>query len=573
MSHLAHEIRRGAYADSIVLMQLQSSLAKLDGIDDAGVVMATEANLELLAAGGLQPDALAGVGPDDLLIVVRAESEAASMEALAQVDRLMSRDGDAAGSAAAGFRPKSLRTALASSPEARWVLVSVPGRYAAQVAREAIRADRHVFLYSDNVTVEDEVELKREARKRGLLVMGPDCGTATIGGLGLGFANRVQRGAVGIVAASGTGLQAVASRIDALGAGISQAIGTGGRDLSRAVAGATTLQALDLLARDPETRVIVLISKPPAPEVAARVLAAARAAGKPVVLSLSGTAPPLERLANLWFAQSLKGAADRAVELLAQAPASSDVSRTKSEGPLEQSPEESNTGFVRGLFSGGTLALEVTQALRFLLAPLASNLGVEGVADASIEASAGHSILDLGADEFTVGRPHPMIDSDLRQRRISQEASDPETRVILLDLVLGDGAHSNPAAELAPVISAAVEGSGERSGVEVGVVVIGTENDPQDLAGQIEQLEQAGAAVFRTIEELVEFVAERFAAAVPPSGRRLELEDVESISCINVGLEHFHDSLIAQEARVVHVEWRPPAGGNERLQAILVKMG
>ena len=580
MSDIAHEIRRGAYADSIVLMQLQSSLARLEGVDDAGVVMATEVNLELLAASRLLPEALSGVGPDDLLIVVRAESDDAAAAALAEIDRLMSREPGSpgfSGSGTAAFRPKSLRTALDGSPQARWVLVSVPGRYAAQVAREAIRADRHVFLYSDNVTIDQEVELKREARERGLLVMGPDCGTATIGGVGLGFANRVQPGAIGIVAASGTGLQSVASRIDALGAGISQAIGTGGRDLSQAVAGATTLQALDLLARDPETRVIVLISKPPAPEVAAEVLAAARATRKPVVVSLSGTAPPLEKLSNLWFAQSLEGAADRAVELLSLEPASSDVSPAKLEDTSKASPGASSTGFVRGLFSGGTVALEVTQALRFLVAPLASNLGVDGVADASIEASVGHTILDLGADEFTVGRPHPMIDSDLRRRRITQEASDPSTRVILLDLVLGDGAHPNPAGELARVIHVAVEGQGagsrEHPGVEVAVVVIGTDKDPQDLEGQVEQLEQAGAAVFRTIGELVEFVADRFGAAVSPSPARLELEDFESISCINVGLEHFHDSLAAQEVGVVHVEWRPPAGGNERLQAILAKMG
>ncbi|MCH7664668.1 MAG: acyl-CoA synthetase FdrA [Acidobacteria bacterium] len=592
MSTIAHEIRRGAYADSIVLMQLQSSLAQLEGVDDAGVVMATEVNLELLAASRLLPEALSGVGPDDLLIVVRAESDDAAAAALAEIDRLMSRDAGSlgfSGSGTAAFRPKSLRTALDGSPQARWVLVSVPGRYAAQVAREAIRADRHVFLYSDNVTIDQEVELKREARERGLLVMGPDCGTATIGGVGLGFANRVQPGAIGIVAASGTGLQSVASRIDALGAGISQAIGTGGRDLSQAVAGATTLQALDLLAYDPATRVIVLISKPPAPEVAAGVLAAARATRKPVVVSLSGTAPPLEKLSNLWFAQSLEGAADRAVELLGLQPTASHVSPAQpGDAPKDSpkaSPRASNTGFVRGLFSGGTVALEVTQALRFLVAPLASNLGVDGVADASIEASIGHTILDLGADEFTVGRPHPMIDSDLRQRRISQEASDPSTRVILLDLVLGDGAHPNPAGELAQVIRAAVEGPGagsgarsdagscERSGVEVAVVVIGTDKDPQNLDGQVEQLQQAGAAVFRTIGGLVEFVADRFVGAVSPLPSRLELEDFDSISCINVGLEHFHDSLAAQEVGVVHVEWRPPAGGNERLQAILAKMG
>jgi FdrA protein len=571
--HLAHEIRKGAYADSIILMQLQSSLARLEGIEDAGVVMATEANLELLAASRLLPAELGAIAPDDLLVVVRGVSESAAAAALVEVDRLMARESDAADSGPESFRPRSLRTALAGWPRARWVLVSVPGRYAAAVGREALAAARHVFLYSDNVGVEDEVALKREAGERGLLVMGPDCGTATIGGVGLGFANRVRSGGIGLVAASGTGLQSVASRIDGLGAGTSQAIGTGGRDLSRAVGGATTLQALDLLSRDPATRVIVLISKPPAPEVAARVLAAARATGKPVVVSLSGAAPPIESLDNLRFAPSLARAADLAVEALAEPLPASGVSREK--------PKREGAGFVRGLFSGGTLALEVTQALRFLLAPLASNLGVDGVAKAAIEASTGHTILDLGADEFTVGRPHPMIDADLRKRRIALEAEDPETGMILLDLVLGDGAHPNPAAELAPAIRSAIGRSSKRPGqepatigaLEVAVVVIGTDRDPQNLESQIEQLQAAGASAFRTTGELIEFVAERGPSNTQPAAVPVALEDLQEISCINVGLEHFHDSLAAQEVPVVHVEWRPPAGGNEKLQAILAKIG
>ena len=290
---LCQEIRPGAYADSIVLMQLQSALATLPGVADAGVVMATTANLELLSANRLLPEPLPELNPDDLLIVVRAETDEAGADALAQVDRLMTRrtveaDGE--------YRPKSLRSALASAPDAQWVLISVPGSYAGEVARQALAADRHVFLYSDNVPAAEEIELKQLAAAKGLLVLGPDCGTAIIGGAGLGFANRVRRGEVGIVAASGTGLQSVASRVHAMGAGISQAIGTGGRDLSEAVGGRTTMHALDLLARDEETKVIVLLSKPPAPTVAAKVVAAARATGKPTVIGFSGLMPPIRRM-------------------------------------------------------------------------------------------------------------------------------------------------------------------------------------------------------------------------------------------------------------------------------------
>ena len=254
-----YEIRQGAYYDSVVLMQLQRSLAGLAGVVDAGVVMATPANLELLAVGDLLPEN-SGARPDDLLIVVKGETEAAATAALAQVDGLLQQRRS---QVASEFRPRSLAAAVKNTPDAQWVLVSVPGRYAAGVAREAVELGKHVFLYSDNVTLEDEVALKQLARQKGLLLMGPDCGTAVINGIGLGFANRVRRGRIGIVAASGTGLQAVMTEIHNLGSGISQAIGTGGRDVKADVGAITAQQALALLGRDPMTKVIVLVSKPP----------------------------------------------------------------------------------------------------------------------------------------------------------------------------------------------------------------------------------------------------------------------------------------------------------------------
>jgi FdrA protein len=305
-------VRPGAYYDSVVLMQLQRALSSLPGVIDAGVVMATPANREILAASGLTPGDEVEAGPHDLLIAVKAESDAAGAEAMARVDSLLQvRRGDGEQE----FRPRSLASALKLLPEARWVLVSVPGRYAAGVAEEALDHGRNVFLYSDNVPVEQEAALKRKAQRQGLLVMGPDCGTAIVGGTGLGFANRVRRGGVGLVGASGTGLQAVTSHLHSLGAGVSQAIGTGGRDLSADVGGITARQALDLLGRDPETRVIVLISKPPAPEVAARLLAAARATGKPVVVDFLGLVPPLRHLGSIHFAVSLTEAAELAAGL------------------------------------------------------------------------------------------------------------------------------------------------------------------------------------------------------------------------------------------------------------------
>lgn len=552
-------VRPGAYFDSVVLMQLQRSLAGLPGILDAGVVMATAANLEILAANGLAPETPTAAGPHDLLIAVRAESAETAAEALARVDALLEVRRSGGGE---DYRPRSLASALKTLPEAGWVLVSVPGRHAAGVAREALDQGRNVFLYSDNVPLADEVALKRKAQERGLLVMGPDCGTASLAGIGLGFANRVRRGAIGLIGASGTGLQAVMSRIHALGGGITHAIGTGGRDLCRDVGGVTALQALDLLRRDLETRVLVLIAKPPDPEVAIRLLALAREAGKPVVVHFLGAPLPGRRLGNLRFAASLSEAAELAVQALAE-------TAEAAEPPVLPLPESRR--FLRGLFSGGTLAYETLLGLSAVLAPIYSNAPLaEPQRLPDPLRSQGHTILDLGADEFTVGRLHPMIDPDLRLRRLRQEAADPEVGVILLDLVLGDGAHADPAGDLAPAITAALAAGTP----EIAVAVIGTDADPQGLDLQIQTLERAGARVCRDVEELVDLAVRR----LPSPARSVEGSPVPlsvlhaPLAAVNVGLESFCDSLLAQGAAAVQVEWRPPAGGDERLAGILARM-
>jgi FdrA protein len=551
-------VRPGAYYDSVVLMQLQRALTGLPGVLDAGVVMATPANLDVLAASGLRTDPDTAAGPHDLLIAVKAESDTAAGEALSRVDALLQ---VRRGGGEQDFRPRSLDTAFKMVPEARWVLISVPGRYAAGVADDALDHGRNVFLYSDNVPVADEVSLKRKAEAKGLLVLGPDCGTAVVGGVGLGFANRVRRGPIGLVGASGTGLQAIMSHIHNLGSGVSQAIGLGGRDLSREVGGMTAAQALDVLRRDPETQVVVLVSKPPAPEVAVRILTAARAVGKPVVIDFLGAPLPGRKLGNLHFAASLAEAAEMAVRLLETEPNVGVGLAPAREGTSPSATK--NAPYLRGLFSGGTLAYETFLGLSAVLPAVLWNP----------PRSEGYAILDLGADEFTVGRLHPMIDFDLRRRRLRQEAADPEVGLILLDVVLGEGAHADPAGELAPEIERALREAGRP--LEIAVVVIGTDEDPQDLATQIATLEQAGARVCRTVDELVEQAVSRWATGPRDDGDAMQvpLETVQPpLAAVNVGLESFYDSLVTQGARAVQVEWKPPAGGNEKLAAILAKM-
>jgi FdrA protein len=566
------DIRRGAYYDSIVLMQLQANLAQLPRVLNVGVMMGSEANKDLLAQSHLLSAEARAALPDDLIIAIEGEDEAAAAAALGQVDALLARRKSTVEGMA--YLPQSIEAATRMLPDAGWVLISVPGRYAAGVARESLRFDKHVFLYSDNVSLEDEISLKQTAAERGRLVMGPDCGTAIINGVGLGFANRVRRGSIGLVGASGTGLQQVTARIHQLGSGITHALGTGGRDLSESVGAITARQGLDLLSRDPATNIIVLISKPPAAGVADELLRVARATGKPVVVNFIGYTPPAQLSGDscLHFAASLDRTAELAVEL----------ANTAASGRGDDGAAAPRAGFapgqryLRGLFSGGTLAYEAMLLLQDYLPTVYSNapLNKNHRLKNSLVSQA-HTIVDLGEDEFTVGRLHPMLDNTLRLQRLAQEVADPEVAVILLDVVLGYGAHPDPAGELAPAVAQALSrarAAGRQ--LEVVTLVSGTDEDPQDMAAQIEQLQAAGARVETSSELAVRYVGHLLQSLNHPGGLPpVDLAALhQPLAAINVGLESFTDSLTAQAAPVIHLNWRPPAGGNEKLMGILERM-
>ena len=567
------EIRSGAYYDSVILMQLQRSLAGLQGVIDAGVIMGTDANKELLVQSDLLAPEIQAAGADDMVIVIKAEAADAAQSALESVDELL------AARRSTGvdeeFLPKSLETAAQMLPEAQWVLVSVPGRYAAGVTRQALDLGKHVFLYSDNVTSMDEIRLKKTAAGKGLIVMGPDCGTAIVNGVGLGFANKVRRGTIGLVAGSGTGLQQVTSRIHQFGGGITHALGTGGRDLSEQVGAVTARQELSLLSRDPDTRVIVLVSKPPARSVADELIKAAREIGKPVVVDFIGYATAVRQVDNIYFATSFDDAAALAVKL------ADGVGEGPENDEYDLSLFSSGQRYLRGLFSGGTLAYEALLVLEGYLPEVYSNVPLDKkfqLEDSLV--SREHTILDLGEDEFTVGRLHPMMDNDLRLRRLEMEAQDPQVAILLLDLVLGYGAHPDPASEIAPALKAARD-SAEQAGRHLEVIVIasGTDEDPQDLNAQIQQIEAAGAKVFTSNDKAASF-AGRLAASLnkgesEPGDAPVEV-DLAALTrpmiAINVGLETFTESLAEQEAQVIQVDWRPPASGNEQLMGILERM-
>ncbi|MDQ7829390.1 MAG: acyl-CoA synthetase FdrA [Armatimonadota bacterium] len=590
-------VRHSAYADSVTLMRVQQEVRRQAGVEEAGLVLATEANKALLQQAGLLTPEASTAGPDDLVIAVRAVSEEAAARALAEAQTLLSRPRASAGGDA--YRPRTLAAARRLLPQATVAAVSVPGRFAAGVAREALREGLHVFLFSDNVPLEEEVALKREAAERGLLVMGPDCGTALLGGVGLGFANRVRRGPVGIVAASGTGLQEVASLVHRWGSGVSQAIGTGGRDVSGAVGGATMVRALGLLADDPATRVIVLVSKPPDPTVAERVLAAARGTGKPVVAVFVGA--EVADSGTVSGARTLAGAARRAVLLAEGAgvreapPADAEAEAGSLPEPLRAEAARLASGqrFVRGLYSGGTLCAEAQAVLRTYVGRVRSNAPLDP-ADAlpGTGPAVEHTLLDLGADEFTQGRLHPLLDPTLRLQRLAAEAADPAVAVLLLDVVLGDAVEPDPAARLGPAIAQARE-EARRSGRTLCVLgsVCGTELDPQDAEAQTAALREAGMHVLdaaalaahaagqllrqrgvRDGTREVTRLAVPEGAVPPPDPGPLRTLLQGPPAVVNVGLGLFAESLARQGARVIDLDWRPPAGGRERWLELLDRL-
>jgi len=487
---VAGQVRQGAYYDSVTLMRVGKELAGLNGVADAAVVMGTKSNQAILNSSGLLAAQLKEATDTDLLVAVKAETQTAADAALAVVDRLLKHAVKNPGSRGE-TRPTSLDGALHVMPDANLVLISVAGRYAGDEAMRALEHGLHVMLFSDNVPVEKEIQLKKFAQKKGLLVMGPDCGTAIINGVPLAFANVVNRGNIGIVAAAGTGLQEVSCIISNEGAGVSQAIGTGGRDVKKEVGGLTFMEGLKALAKDKNTQVILVVSKPPHPVVLNRLTKLIKTIRKPVVTMFIGAN------AKRGDPSTLEEAALMAVAL-AQGKKLDDVAKrletTDAElgwiAKREAAKRKKGQKYVRGLFSGGTFCAEAQILFSRMISDVYSNApaGQAKPLKDSLK-SQKNTAIDLGEDEFTVGRPHPMIDHSLRNRRILEEAHDRETAVILLDVVLGYGSHPDPASELSGVIREA------RKKVTVVCSITGTDRDPQNRSRVEVALRQAGAIV------------------------------------------------------------------------------
>lgn len=499
-------LRKDSYYDSVFLMLISSDIKKMDGVSEAVVAMGTEMNLDLLNDMGMADGTLQGAGANDLIIAIEADSDSILSEAESAVDQLLQKKAD--DSDGERYRPGSTAAALENIPDANLVIISLPGQYAAREARKALMSDRHVMMFSDNVSLSDEVALKKIAQERGLLMMGPDCGTAIINGRPLCFANVVPRGPIGVVSASGTGLQEVTSAIANLGFGVSQGIGTGGRDLkSVEVGGITTLMAIKALANDPATTVVAVISKPPAPSIADAVIDALKTCGKPAVVHLIGMDRPGSSAqprtdGNVTYAESLEEVARLSVSIASGKSYKRsvfDATDAQIDAIVQRETEaiSSKQKYLRGYFTGGTLTDEAV----FILSEELGGIYSFDPADPSYkladpQVSQKHTIVDLGEDVFTVGRPHPMIDPSIRTERMDREGDDQEIAVVLLDCVIGYGSHPDPAGALVPSIRKMKKAAQDRGGyLAVVASITGTDGDFQNINAQRRTLEEAGVVV------------------------------------------------------------------------------
>ena len=490
-------VRKNSYFDSVFLMRVAKNLSQQEGVIQAAALMGTPKNKDLLREiGFLDPEAAAAAS-QDLIVAVKADSRAVLAAILENIDSWLQPPLESGSCVSV----RTLEEARNRRPRSNLAVISIPGEYAGREARKALELGLNVFLFSDHVALEEEVSLKKLAREKGLIVMGPDCGTALIGGAGIGFANRVRRGPIGVIGASGTGIQEFTSLVHRAGSGISQAIGTGSRDFSDAVGGLSFLSALEGLEEDPGTEIIAILSKPPGKAALAALFPWISACRKPVITCFLGLGErPWPNGIAFKEARTLDEAASLAVqEVSGSAPSflAFDSPRIEEWIQKERSAKNPTQKYLRGLFAGGTFCYQAQQVLKKHGIEVYSNAPLPGNPKLPDPfSSRNHTLVDMGADEFTDRRPHPMIDSRTRYDRILKEGEDRETAVLLLDIILGFNSSPDPAGDLAPAILAAKEKAARRGGsLSVIASVCGTDEDLQDLKRQIRLLEEAGALV------------------------------------------------------------------------------
>lgn len=488
-------IRKNTYYDSVSLMTISEKAKLLSNVTDVVVSMGTETNKELLRDINFNDERLNDVGPNDLIIAIRTEDEKSIEETSKKIENMLT-EKEIKSEAGEDIKVTSIQYAIKQNPDSNLVIISVPGEYAYLETKKALVAGKHVTLFSDNVTIDEENDLKEYAVSKGLLMMGPDCGTAIINNVPLAFANAIPRGPIGIVGASGTGSQEVSSLIARAGSGISQLIGTGGRDLSEKIGGKMMLLGIEALENDPDTKIIVLISKPPAASVMEKILVRASKCSKPVVVHFIGGDKSVVEKYKLTAAKSLEETAVKAVEFAEQKKVSFTIDESELEkiANSETSRMSKNQKYIRGLYSGGTLCDESMLFLQKSFGRIFSNTPLDKNCKLNDNrVSEKDTIIDLGDDEFTKGKAHPMIDPSYRRLRLMIESKDTEVSIVLLDIVIGYGSHPDPAGSMLETVVTAKK-EFEKRGQYLSVIasVCGTEADPQVLSKQEAKLREAG---------------------------------------------------------------------------------
>ncbi len=570
-------IRQNNYQDSINLMLLTNAINEIEGVEKSQIMMGTDANKDILLNVGLLSEEAKGASPNDMVIVVSAEDESV-MEKVMEKTKAFLEDLSVSDKKATVMEASNWEEALKLMPDANVALFSIPGEYGAPEMETALERGLHVFSFTDNISIEDEIRLKKMAHEKGLLMMGPDCGTGIISSIPIAFTNVVKPGNIGIIGASGTGIQEVTAIIDRLGGGCVHAIGTGGRDLNEKVGAITVKDAILALEVHDATDVIVVISKPPAKAVRDEVVTLLQSCTKPVVAIFLGE-KPTHHEGNVYLAHTLEETARIALDLAEGRPVERQYMQSVEIGNVEVLPADKT---VKGLYSGGTLAAEAGMLISEAL-ELGGLIKEEGY----ILNTKGYEVLDLGDDMYTQGKPHPMIDPEVRIQKIKQYGAEPQTGVILLDVVLGYGCHPDMASALIPVIKDVKRAAQNANrALHFVATVVGTKQDPQDYNAAVETLKSAGVLVAESNEQAVRMalmlkgiqMVEVEKGVVPyekplmslpkPSLKVTELLESKP-RIINIGVKSFNESIEKYGGESIQFNWRPKAGGNKKMIKLL----
>lgn len=571
-------IKKGSYQDSVVLMLLTNKINAMEGIHKVSIMMATPANKEIFRAGGLETPELSAAGANDMAVVVDVEQEELVSAVLAETEDFLKNQAAKKQEKSGRKAAKNWEQAIRELPDANLAVLSIPGIYAAAEADRALDEGLHVFMFSDNVTLKDEVSLKKKAHEKGLLVMGPDCGTGILQGVPVAFTNKVTKGQIGIVGASGTGIQELTTMIDRLGEGVTNAIGTGGRDLAAEVGGITMLDAINAMEQDETVSIVIVISKPPAKDVRDKIVNRLSNYKKPVVTLFLGEKPEVHT-EGFYHAYTLDEAARIAVCLARKEKIAAPKFTPEAVNPYNKAENKT----IKAYYSGGTLASEAAMMFR-------DTMGLDvglGKKEGFMLNHEGHIVVDLGDDVYTQGKPHPMIDPAKRIECMQEAADDKTTGVILFDIVMGYGSHEDMAKALLPAIQSLQEkAEKENRRLFFITTVCGTRLDPQGYDYQKKLMEDAGVLVCESNKQAVEtalycagYCYQEAEKEILGADKKesMEVDGSQKVrdllehkpKIINIGLSSFADVLKEFECEVEQFDWAPPAGGDlELIQAL-----